>query len=43
MDKALNECLDQLDELKDKENNNDKKIDCLCENTKEVLENEEEE
>ena len=33
VDKALNECLDQLDELK---NNHTNKLDCLCPETKEV-------
>ncbi len=36
MDKAFNECLDQLDKLKDKENGQENKLDCLCPETKEV-------
>jgi len=36
MDKAFNECLDQLDELKNKENDQANKLDCLCPETKEV-------
>ena len=36
VDKAFNECLDQLDELKSKQNNQANKLDCLCPETKEV-------
>lgn len=37
VDKALNECLDQLDELKNEQNNQTDKLDCLCPETKQVV------